>query len=365
MARAAQAIIDLSAIEYNFTLAKSQAENAKAMAIIKADAYGHGAVPVAKKLASCVDAFGVACIEEAMELRAAGVSNSILLLEGFFSADELPVIAENNFWTALHSTYQLEWIQNAELSQPINIWLKMDSGMHRLGFDSQDFIEAYHQLKEMENVAEIVLMSHMACADDLDNDMSAAQIALFDQVSTGLSAEHSLANSPSILSNPASYRQWLRVGLMMYGASPFEVAHPIADKLKPAMSFTTKIIALREVSNSEAVGYAASYVCETPKVIATIAIGYADGYDRHIVNGSPVIVAGQLAKIAGRISMDMVTVDVTGLSDVKIGSNVELWGDALAVNEVAKAASTIPYTLFTGVTKRVPRVYLNSDVPES
>ncbi|NQZ32872.1 MAG: alanine racemase [Oceanospirillaceae bacterium] len=361
MARAAQAIIDLSAIEYNFKLAKSQAKNAKAMAVIKADAYGHGAVAVANKLAPWVDAFGVACIEEALELREAGVSNPVLLLEGFFSADELPIIAENNFWTALHSTYQLDWLKNASLSQPINIWLKMDSGMHRLGLNSREFIDAYHQLQDMDNVAEIVLMTHMACADDLNSEMSTAQITLFDQACAGLNAEQSLANSPSILSNQASHRQWLRVGLMMYGASPFDVAHPIADKLKPAMHFTTQVIALRSVSNSEAVGYAASFVCETPKMIATIAIGYADGYDRHIVNDSPIMVAGQRAMIAGRISMDMVTVDVTGLKGVKIGSDVELWGDALKVTEVAKAASTIPYTLFTGVTKRVPRKYVNRD----
>jgi len=359
MARAAQAVVDLSAIEHNFRLAKLQAVDAKAIAIIKADAYGHGAIAVAQKLAPIADAFGVACIEEALELRAAGIDTPVLLLEGFFSADELPLIAQHNFWTALHSVFQVDLIRQAKLSMPINVWPKMDSGMHRLGLNATEIVDVYQQLQAMDNVNEIVLMSHMACADDLDSDMSVKQLAKFDEAVAGIDATHSFANSAAILSNPDAQRQWLRAGLMMYGASPFAHAHPLADQLKPAMCFTTQVIAMREVAAGGAVGYAASFVCDVPRTIATIAIGYADGYDRHIVNGSPIVVAGQLAKIAGRVSMDMVSVDVTGLSDIEIGSEVELWGNVLNVNEVAKAASTIPYTLFTGVTKRVPRRYID------
>ena len=359
MARAAQAVIDLSAIEDNFKLAKSLAKGAKAIAIVKADAYGHGAIVVAQRLQPLVSAFGVACIEEALELRENGISAPILLLEGFFSADELPVIAENGFWTALHSTFQVQLIRDAKLSKPINVWPKLDSGMHRLGLDGSEIQSVYQQLTAMDNVAEIVIMSHMACADELDNDMSKRQIEYFDQAVAGLDAEQSLANSPSILAIETSHRQWVRCGLMMYGASPFAQAQENADQLKPAMSFSTEVIAIREVALNESVGYAASFVCDQARTIATIAIGYADGYDRHIANGSPIIVAGQRAKIAGRISMDMVSVDVTGLVDVKIGSKVELWGKNLPVGEVANAAATIPYTLFTGVSKRVPRVYVN------
>lgn len=357
MARAAKATINLSAIEHNFKLAKSLASGSKAIAIIKADAYGHGAVPVAKKLESEADAFGVACIEEALELRAGGITKPVLLLEGFFSPDELPVIAENNFWTALHSEFQVDQIRQAQLPCAINVWPKIDSGMHRLGLPLSSAKSIYQELSQMDNVADIVFMSHMACADELDNDMSARQLACFDEAVAGIDADHSFANSPSILSNVNSHRQWIRAGLMMYGASPFEVPQEFAEQLRPAMSFTTEVIALREVPVNETVGYAASFVCDKPRMIATIAIGYADGYDRHIGNGSPIIVAGQAAKIAGRVSMDMVTADVTGLKDVKVGSTVELWGEHLNVCEVANAAATIPYTLFTGVTKRVPREY--------
>ncbi len=357
MARAAKAKINLSAIEHNFKLAKSLASESKAIAIIKADAYGHGAVAVAKKLEDAADAFGVACIEEALELREAGIIKPVLLLEGFFSPDELPIIAENNFWTALHSEFQVDQIRQAKLSCAINVWPKIDSGMHRLGLPLESAKAIYHELKAMDNVADVVFMSHMACADELDNDMSARQLACFDEAVAGIDADHSFANSPSILSNKKSHRQWIRAGLMMYGASPFEVPQEFAQQLKPAMTFTTEVIALREVAVNETVGYAASFKCDKARMIATIAIGYADGYDRHIGNGSPIIVAGQAAKIAGRVSMDMVTVDVTGLNDVAVGSVVELWGEQLNVVEVANAAATIPYTLFTGVTKRVPREY--------
>lgn len=359
MARAAQAVIDLSAIEDNFKLAKSLAPAAKAMAIIKADAYGHGAVQVAKRLEPFTEAFGVACIEEALEIRESGVNSPILLLEGFFSADELPIIAKNNFWSALHSVFQVEIIRQAKLSKPINIWLKVDSGMHRLGLTADEARDVYQQLLAIDNVADIVLMSHMACADELDSEMSARQIALFDSAVEEMGVEHSLANSPSILSNTQSHRQWFRSGLMIYGASPFDCSQQYADQLRPAMNFVSEVIALAQVPDSEAVGYAASYVCDGVRSIATIAIGYADGYDRHIGNGSPIIVAGQRAKIAGRVSMDMITVDVTGLSDIEVGSKVELWGEQLSVNEMAVCATTIPYTLFTGVTKRVPRKYIN------
>ncbi|EPJ44662.1 MAG: alanine racemase [Osedax symbiont Rs1] len=359
MSRAAQAVIDLSAIEHNFKLAKSLATAAKAIAIVKADAYGHGAVPVAKRLEPLASAFGVACIEEALELREAGIKAPILLLEGFFTADELPIIAGNNFWTALHSEFQVKVIQEAKLSQPINVWPKLDSGMHRLGLTPVELTSVYQQLQASDNVADIVLMSHMACADELDNQMTKKQLAFFDAAVKGLNSEHSIANSAAILALENTHRQWVRSGLMLYGASPFAVPQDWAEQLKPAMNFTTQVIAVKDVVAYETVGYAASFVCRSKRRIATIAIGYADGYDRHIVNGSPIMVAGQKASIAGRVSMDMVTVDVTGLANVVVGSEVELWGDNLAVEEVAKAADTIAYTLFTGVTKRVPRIYVN------
>lgn len=358
MGRATRAIIDLSAISHNYRLAKKLAPHSNAVAVIKADAYGHGAVPVALAMEPDVPAFGVACIEEAIELRAGGVKKPILLMEGFFTADELTVIAEHNFWTAVHRLEQISMLENAEMAAPVNVWLKLDSGMHRLGVNAADYRQAYERLRVCNNVADVVLMSHLACADELDKPHTMQQAAFFDQAVNGISAPHSIANSPATLAWPALHRDWIRPGLMLYGASPFEEAQANADKLLASMTLESEVIAIHDLQAGEAVGYAASYVCDKSTRVGTVAIGYGDGYSRYAGTGTPVIVNGQRTRIIGRVSMDMCAVDLTGLSDVDIGSKVELWGRQLSVNEVARHCGTIPYTLFTGVTKRVPRHYI-------
>lgn len=358
MGRATRAIIDVAAISQNYRLAKKLAPHSNAVAVIKADAYGHGAVPVALAMESEVPAFGVACIEEALELRAGGVKKPILLLEGFFTADELPLIAEHNFWTAIHRLEQIAMLEEAHMAEPVNVWLKLDTGMHRLGVDAKDYRQAYERLQACTNVADVVLMSHLACADELDKPHTLQQAALFDQTAEGISALHSIANSPATLAWPALHRDWIRPGLMLYGASPFEEAHANADQLVAAMTLESEVIAIHDVQAGEAVGYAASYVCDKHTRVGTVAIGYGDGYSRYAGTGTPVIVNGQRTQIIGRVSMDMCAVDLTGLPDVGIGSKVELWGRQLSINEVARHCGTIPYTLFTGVTKRVPRHYI-------
>ncbi|SIS57149.1 alanine racemase [Neptunomonas antarctica] len=358
MGRATRAIIDLSAIRQNYRLAKSLAPGANALAVIKADAYGHGAVRVALALEADAIAFGVACIEEAIELRDAGVKKPILLLEGFFTPDELSVIADNNFWTAIHRIEQIAMLENAQLSAPVNVWLKLDSGMHRLGFDSCEYRQAFERLNACNQVSEIVLMSHLSCADELDKPHTQQQTELFDQTVEGIPALHSFANSPAVLAWPALHRGWIRPGLMLYGASPFEMDQPNADQLVASMTLQSEVIAIHDLEAGEAVGYAASYVCDKKTRVGTVAIGYGDGYTRHAGTGTPVLVNGQRAQIIGRVSMDMCAVDLTGLSDVAIGATVELWGSQLSINEVARHCGTIPYSLFTGVTKRVPRQYI-------
>ncbi|WP_028469184.1 alanine racemase [Neptunomonas japonica] len=358
MGRATRAIIDLSAICQNYRLAKSLTAGADAVAVIKADAYGHGAVRVALSMEPEVPAFGVACIEEAIEIRDAGVQKPILLLEGFFTADELTTIAEKNFWTAIHRVEQIAMLEEAQLVAPVNVWLKLDSGMHRLGLDAPDYRQAYERLQACKNVSDIVLMSHLACADELDKPHTMQQAALFDQTVEGISAPHSIANSPATLAWPALHRDWVRPGLMLYGASPFEASQPNADKLLAAMTLESEVIAVHDLKAGEAVGYAASYVCEENTRVGTVAIGYGDGYSRHAGTGTPVIVNGQRTKIIGRVSMDMCAIDLTGLTNVDVGSKVELWGAQLSVNEVARHCGTIPYTLFTGITRRVPRHYI-------
>lgn len=359
MGRAATATINLDAFRHNYRLAKSVAPTQQAVAIIKADGYGHGAIKLAFALENEADAFGVACIEEALELREAGIKKPILLLEGFFTADELPVISENNFWCALHSLEQIDVIAQSNLSQPINIWLKMDSGMHRLGIMPEDYRSAFEQLNALDQVNEIVLMSHFASADDFVSSVTGQQIKCFDEACQDLDAPVSIANSAATLGHDAARRAFQRPGIMLYGATPFDNPHPLADQLQAVMTLTSEVIAVRDLKPGDGIGYSYRFVCEQPTKVGTVAMGYADGYPRHAKDGTPVMVNGQRTTIIGRVSMDMLTVDLTHVKDAKVGAKVELWGDNLPAAQVAPYADTIPYTLFTGITRRVHKKYIN------
>lgn len=359
MARPTKAIIDLAAFSHNYRLAKSLSPHSQAIAIIKADAYGHGAVTMAKTLADEADAFGVAFIEEALELRLAGITQPILLLEGFFSEDELSLIAEHNFWFAVHSDQQIEAIARQPETCQFNVWLKFDSGMHRLGFDQSNYQQAYQKLNALPQVNQVVLMTHFACADELTSDMNQKQYALSMETFNKLAAPMSIANSAATLDKEKYRLDYIRPGIMLYGSSPFEGSHPNADKIKPVMSLVSEIIATRQVAAGETIGYGQRFTCDKPMTIGTVAIGYADGYPRHAIDGTPVMVGGQQTRIVGRVSMDMLTVDLTDLPQAKVGSQVELWGKNIACSTVAQCSNTIPYTLYTGINKRVVRVYLN------
>ena len=362
MGRAATATINLNAFRENYRLAKSVAPNQQAVAIIKADAYGHGAIKMAFALEDEADAFGVACIEEALELREAGIKKPILLLEGFFSADELPLISHNDFWCAVHSLEQINIISQAKLSKPISIWLKMDSGMHRLGIMPSDYAMAFEELNKLAQVNQIVLMSHFASADDLTCDITHKQIECFNTVTAHINAPVSIANSAATLGHKHARRDFQRPGIMLYGVTPFENPHPLADQLKTVMTLTSEIIAIRDVNAGDGVGYSHRHVCQVPTKVGTVAMGYADGYPRHAKEGTPIIVNGQRTQIIGRVSMDMLTVDLTHVKDVTVGSKVELWGDQLPAAEVATYCDTIPYTLFTGITRRVYKKYIHVSI---
>lgn len=358
MARAATATINLDAIRQNYLLAKSVAPDQRALAIIKADAYGHGAVKVANALSDIADGFGVACIEEAIELREAGISLPILLLEGFFSADELDYISANNLWCAVHSIEQIDIIANANLSQPIHAWLKMDSGMHRLGVAPENYRAAYEKLAALPQVEEVVFMSHFSSADEPELSVTAAQIETFDAATEGLDVIVSIANSAGTLVHSSARRDWQRPGIMLYGATPFAEPQPLADQLIPAMALSSEVIAVRDLKPGDPVGYSRTWICDKPTRVGTVAMGYADGYPRHAKNGTPVLVNGQRTRIIGRVSMDMLTVDLTDIADAGVGSTVEFWGENLLASEVATYCDTIPYTLFTGITRRVQKKYV-------
>ena len=353
--RPARALIDLQALRHNYQLAR-EVTGAKALAVIKADAYGHGAVQCARALEAEADGFAVACIEEALELRAAGIRAPVLLLEGFFEADELPLIVENDLWCVVHSLWQLDAVEQAALSKPIHVWLKLDSGMHRVGLHPSDYQAAYQRLQASANVSKIVLMSHFARADELGSVRSVEQVAVFLGARAALTAEISLRNSPSVLGWPRVPSDWVRPGLMLYGTTPFEEPQAVAARLQPVMTLESKVICVRELLAGEPVGYGAKFITSKPMRIGVVAMGYADGYPRQAPTGTPVLVDGVRSQLLGRVSMDMLCIDLTDVPHAGLGSTVELWGKNILASEVAAQADTIPYQIFCNL-KRVPRVY--------
>lgn len=358
--RPARALIDLQALRHNYQLAR-EVTGARALAVLKADAYGHGAVRCAQALQEQADGFAVACIEEALQLREAGIRGPILLLEGFFEADELALIEQHDLCCVVHALWQLEAIERSSVRKPLTVWLKLDSGMHRVGLHPADYQAAYRRLLASGKVAKIVLMSHFARADELDCPRSTEQLAVFEQARQGLVAEVSLRNSPAVLGWPQlGYKEqpsdWVRPGIMLYGATPFEQAQAVAAQLQPVMTLESKIISVRDLPVDEPVGYGARFVTERPTRVGVVAMGYADGYPRHAPSGTPVVVDGQLSRLIGRVSMDMLCVDLSDLPQAGLGSRVELWGKQVLASDVASRAETIAYQLFCNL-RRVPLLY--------
>lgn len=353
--RPARAVIDLSALLHNYCLAKSLSRGG-ALAVVKADAYGHGAVRCAQALAGQADGFAVACIEEALELRQAGIQLPILLLEGFFHPDELQLCTEQDLWVVIHADWQLAELERVRLDKPLNCWLKLDSGMHRVGFFPHEYAAAWHRLRACGNVADIVLMTHLARADEQGREGTVQQLQQFNQAAEGLAGLRSLSNSAATLAWPEMASDWTRPGLMLYGSNPLAGCEA-GRQLRPVMTLESSIIAVRELPAGEAVGYGARFVTSRPTRIGVVAMGYADGYPRHAVDGAPVLIDGKAGVLAGRVSMDMLTVELTDLPEAGVGSKVELWGKHLPVARVAAHADTIAYTLLAGV-RRVKRHYL-------
>ena len=366
MSRKTRAVIHLDHILANYLLANKWAPASKNIAVIKADAYGHGLVEVAKYLESTVSAFAVAIFDEAMILRQAGIKKEILILQGVSSVDEVTEIAENSIWTTIHNLEQLEIISSAPLNNKLNerilVWLKIDTGMHRLGLSFAELKAALNQIKQCDSINDdIVLSSHFSTADELDNDETLNQIDVFKSVSAKLNlpvkSKFSLANSAALAHYNEARLDWNRPGIMLYGLPLFDRPHKTDQELKAAMSFESSVIGITKIEIGESVGYGKKWTAAKSSTIATISVGYADGYPRHAKSGTPVLIKGQKAKLVGTVSMDLISVDVTDIDEVQIGDPVELWGENLSANDVASWAGTIGYDLITAVSKRVPRIY--------
>ena len=356
--RPARALIDLAALRHNYRLAR-ELGGRKALAVVKADAYGHGAVRCAQALEGEADGFAVACIEEALELREAGIRAPILLLEGFFDTDELALIDAHDLWCVVQAEWQIDAIERARPSKPFTLWLKLDSGMHRLGLAAADYRASLQRLQTMPQVREVVAMTHFARADELDCARTDEQLTLFHQVCDELRLPASLGNSPALLGWPSAQGEWARPGLMLYGATPFAGPHPVADRLQPVMTVSSKVIGVRELPPGEPVGYGARFVTRRPSRIGVVALGYADGYPQLAPNGTPVAIDGRPGELVGRVSMDMLTVDLTDHPAAGLGSEVELWGRQVPVSELALHSENSAYQLLCGL-KRVPRSYVDA-----
>jgi len=348
----ATAVIDLDALSNNYRLIRALSPNAKVLAVLKANGYGHGLELIAKALPHA-DAFGVARIDEALALRASGIVKPIVLLEGFFAQEDIETLAANNLQTIVHNEQQLAAIINANLDTPLKVWLKIDTGMHRLGINPEQLLPFYQALSQSKNVQQpLVLMSHLGCADEKNNSATAQQISLFDELTGDFLLEKSLANSAGVLLWPESHHQWIRPGLLLYGVSPLSADIPV-DGIAPVMTLQSSLIAIREIAAGEAVGYSGAWVSESKTTIGVVAIGYGDGYPRHAPNGTPVLINGRRVPLIGRVSMDMISVDLGVESKDKVGDIATLWGKGLAVEEVANYATTIPYELLCNITRRV------------
>lgn len=357
MSRNTIAQIDLAAIRHNLSVVRRLVGTSRIVCVVKADAYGHGLSRACKALGGA-EVLAVATTGEGFSCRNEGWKGRLLLLEGPSNAEEFDDAVAMGAEMVIHHENQLQLLARRHADVPTALWLKIDSGMHRLGFPPQNAAGIYGQLQQHSNGHPIILMSHFACADDRQNPMTNRQIRIFDESVSSLKGEISLANSAAILNYPDSHRDYVRPGIMLYGVSPCTDRSAEEIGLQPAMNLVCDLIAINRVSKGESIGYGAAYSCLQDMLVGVAAIGYGDGYPRQARNGTPVLVNGQRASLVGRVSMDMITIDLSGLENARVGDRVTLWGAGLPLEEVALWANAIPYELICGVTARVKAVVI-------
>lgn len=360
MTERAWAVIDLDALRHNLKKVREYAPGARIMAAVKANAYGHGAVEIAHALVDA-DALAVASLPEALELRSVGIAKPIVLLGGVLDAEELRAAIALDLQLVVHDFRQLALIESEAAAQTAAVWIKLDTGMHRLGFALDALAEAGRRLSALPGLRLQGWMTHFACADEPENPYTRRQMETFRQAVEGRLGARSLANSAGIIAWPDSHADWVRPGIMLYGASPLTGRSAEALGLRPVMSLCCRLLSIRELPAGEPIGYGGSWTTPERMRVGVISIGYGDGYPRQMPNGTPVLIRGRVAPIAGRVSMDLVTVDLRGIEHVREGDEALLWGEGLPADEIARAAGTIAYELFCGLTRRVRFKYSNSD----
>lgn len=354
MSRPTKLVIEPNALHHNLKRIRSFAPGKKIIAMVKANAYGCGVHVVAPILEGHVDAFGVACIEEALVLHKIGIRTPCILFQGIFSADEFKVVAQHQFGCVIHQPHQIQWLLNTPLDTPIKIWVKVNTGMHRLGFkvhEVQEVMDALHSCPWVNK--DIGLMTHLACADEPNRIENLQQISLFESISVAGFCQRSIANSAAIISFPQTHMDVVRPGIMLYGVSPFANQTAIDLGLLPVMRFVSAISAVHHNPPLAQIGYSGTWKSEKPSIIGIVAAGYGDGYPRHIAPNTPVWVQGKEVPVVGRVSMDMLAVDLTDHPEVKPGASVELWGSHILVERIAQAAGTSGYELLCQISERV------------
>lgn len=364
MTQRVEATVDLAAIRHNLRRVRSLAPAARVMAAVKGDAYGHGIAQVATAIDSQVDGFAVAALEEAVQLRDAGCESPCVLLEGILHAREIPDVAACGDVLVLHHDWQLAALEHARIEQVIPVWIKLDTGMNRLGFDPARAAELQQRVAGISGLELLGWMTHLARADDPADAFTDEQIAVLDQATEGLPGARSIANSAGLIAWPAAQRDWVRPGLMLYGASPLLDRDAATLDLRPAMTVASRLISVRDLPAGAAVGYGGDHVCQEQTRVGVVAVGYGDGYPRHAATGTPVLVQGQaghgLARILGRVSMDMISIELNDLPHTQVGERVVLWGEGLPAETVAAHAGTVAYDLFCGLTSRVRYRHANA-----
>ncbi len=353
MSRPLQVRINLSALQNNLAVARQRAPNSRIMAVIKANGYGHGLLRVARALAGA-EGFAVIDLNDAVVLRDAGFRQRVLLLNGFYSPEELPVITEYSLTPVIHHQQQVDRLGSAVLPVKLDVFLKLNTGMNRLGFKPGAFPSALSALKQNRLVSGITLMTHFACADDAQG--IAGQFEQFNKITASETLPRSLANSAALLRYPETHGDWVRPGIMLYGSSPFAEKSAKQLGLQPAMTLESQIIATQDLQPGDKVGYTGLFTAGKAMRVGIVACGYADGYPRHARTGTPVCVEGKITCTLGRIAMDTLCVDLSEIPQAHVGTPVTLWGEGLPVEEVAKAAGTVSYELFTKLNSRVPVV---------
>jgi alanine racemase len=349
-----RATLDLDALRHNLALVRRLAPQSRVLAAVKANAYGHGLIPVARALSSA-DALGVARLEEALALRAAGLALPLVLLEGVVSVEDLHAAAAHRLDVVVHSWDQIAMLDALAGGQQLDVWLKLDTGMHRLGLMPGDFLAAHQRVVNSKVARTVRVMTHLASAEVRGNASTHRQLEIFEASVAGCGLERSIANSAGLIAWPAARLEWVRPGVMLYGISPMPDLSAAELGLRPAMTLSTRLIAINAVKAGESVGYGGLWRASRDSLIGVASIGYGDGYPRHLPSGAPVLVNGREATLAGRVSMDLSTIDVTDLAEARVGAQVVLWGQGLPIERIAQCAGTISYELACRIAGRVHR----------